>query len=92
MPLIQLEYSHLDFRVVCAMEGQKKAFVAELIENKLIVWDPKEGSELYGMGFYGKPVGIPKPKTTEFDTPLIIDLIEGLYLLERGVIKVFFRT
>lgn len=64
-------------------------FVAELVENRLVVWDPKEGSELYRMGFYGKPVGIPKPKTAEFDVPLNIDLIEGLYLLEKGHIKVF---
>jgi len=33
----------------------------EFIENFLVVWNPTEGSELYKMGFYGKPVGIPKP-------------------------------
>lgn len=61
---------------------------AELIENFLVVWDSRRGSELYKEGFYGKPVGIPKPKITEFETPLILDLMEGLYLLERGVITV----
>jgi len=61
---------------------------AELVENFLIVWDSKRGSELYQMGFYGKPLGIPKPKITEFDVPLILDLMEGLYLLEKGIIKV----
>lgn len=64
-------------------------FVAELVENRLVVWNPREGSELYGMGFYGKPVGIPKPKTEGFEAPLNLGLIEGLYLLERGLIKVF---
>ena len=61
----------------------------ELLDNYLIVWDPKEGSELYKMGYYGKPIGIPKPKIPEFDVPLILDLMEGLYLVEIGEIKVY---
>jgi len=40
------------------------------------------------MGFYGKPVGISKPKSNNFDTPLILGLIEGLYLLEKKKIKI----
>lgn len=68
---------------------KKKAFSAELLENRLVVWDTKEGSKLFGMGFYGKPVGIPKPKTAEFNVPLNIDLIEGLYLLEKELLKVY---
>jgi tRNA-intron endonuclease len=63
-------------------------FTAELIGDRLIVWDPEEGSKLYKMGYYGKPVGISKPKLLDFDVPLNIDLIEGLYLLEKGIIKV----
>lgn len=64
-------------------------FSAELLGNNLIVWDAAEGSKLYKSGFYGKPVGITKPKSAEFDVPLILDLIEGLYLLEKGAIKVY---
>ena len=60
----------------------------EFIENFLVVWDPKGGSELYKLGFYGKPLGIPKPKVTDFKVPLILDLMEGLYLMERGVIAI----
>ncbi len=67
----------------------KKSFSAELLEDRLVVWDSNEGSELFGLGFYGKPVGIPKPKTAKFDAPLNIDLIEGLYLLEKGLINVY---
>lgn len=66
----------------------KKASV-ELIENFLVVWDPEEGSDLYRNGFYGKPLGIAKPKIPEFNVPLILDLMEGLYLLEKGKITVF---
>ncbi len=60
----------------------------ELIENFLIVWNPSEGTELYGNGFYGKPLGIAKPKSPEFNVPLILDLMEGLYLLEKRMIIV----
>ncbi len=60
----------------------------EFIENFLVVWNAAEGSELYKMGFYGKPVGIPKPKIPEFNVPLILDLMEGLYLAERRIITV----
>lgn len=60
----------------------------EFIENFLIVWDPAKGSELYKLGYYGKPVGIPKPKAGYFDVPLILDLMEGLYLVEKKIITV----
>jgi tRNA-intron endonuclease len=68
---------------------KKKSYSAELLENRLVVWDAKDGSKLFGMGFYGKPVGIPKPKDAKFDAPLNIDLFEGLYLLEKGIIEVY---
>jgi len=61
---------------------------AELVEDRLIVWNPAEGSKIYKKGYFGKPVGISKPKTPEFDVPLTLDLIEGLYLLQQGEIKV----
>ncbi|MEM2308871.1 MAG: tRNA-intron lyase [Candidatus Bathyarchaeia archaeon] len=70
------------------VDGEKK-IEAEFLENFLIVWNPRDGSELYKMGFYGKPLGIPKPKSPEFNVPLILDLMEGLYLLERGIISIF---
>ncbi len=61
---------------------------AEFIENFLVVWSPEQGSELYRRGYYGKPVGIPKPKMMDFDVPLILDTIEGLYLIEKDIITV----
>jgi tRNA-intron endonuclease len=66
-----------------------KAAKVELIENFLVVWDTASGSELYRMGYYGKPLGIAKPKTPEFKVPLILDLMEGLYLAEKGTIVVY---
>jgi tRNA-intron endonuclease len=61
----------------------------ELIENFLVVWNPTEGSELYKTAYYGKPVGIAKPKVPEFDVPLILDLMEGLYLAEVKKIEIY---
>src|SRR5512136_411042 len=65
-----------------------KKVKVELIENFLVVWDSDEGSHLYKNGFYGKPLGISKPKIPEFKVPLILDLMEGLYLAEKGMITV----
>lgn len=61
------------------------AQVEVFADGRLVVWSPKESRSLYLLGFYGKPLGIAKPKE-DFDAPLILDPIEGLYLLERGVI------
>jgi len=66
-----------------------KKIEVELIENFLVVWNPANGSKLYRIGFYGKPLGIPKPKVPEFNVPLVLDLMEGLYLAEKGTIIVF---
>jgi tRNA-intron endonuclease len=56
----------------------------ELIDNFLVVWDPKDGSQLFKSGYFGKPLGIPKPKIPEFKVPLILDLMEGFFLAENG--------
>jgi len=61
----------------------------ELIENFLVVWDHTAGSQLYKTAYYGKPVGISKPKIPEFDVPLVLDLMEGLYLAEKEKIAVY---
>ncbi len=40
-------------------------------------------------GYYGKPIGIPKPKIDEINVPLILDLIEGCYLLQKSKISIY---
>ena len=62
---------------------------AEVVQDTIIVWDVERGRELYREGFYGKPLGIAKPKTADFDTPLILDIIEAVYLAERERIEVY---
>jgi len=61
---------------------------SELIENRIIIWDIEDSRKLFSYGYYGKPIGIPKPKIEEIDAPLILDLIEGLYLLENKKITI----
>lgn len=65
-----------------------KRIQVEFINNFLVVWDPALGSELYKKGYFGKPLGIPKPKIASFDVPLILDLMEGLHLAEKKEIEV----
>lgn len=64
-------------------------FTAHLIENRLIVWNTEQGSELYKIGYYGKPLGIPKPKTPEFQVPLLLDFLEGYYLKEKKLLNIY---
>ena len=65
---------------------------SELIENRIIVWDVEDSRKLFSQGYYGKPIGIPKPKIEEINVPLILDLIEGLYLLENKKITIHNRN
>ncbi|MDE1862441.1 MAG: tRNA-intron lyase [Thaumarchaeota archaeon] len=60
----------------------------ELIENRIIIWDLGESRALFIDGYYGKPIGITKPKPDEIDVPLILDLIEGYYLVEKSRLKI----
>jgi tRNA-intron endonuclease len=59
-----------------------------LIENRIVVWDVAHSKKLFGSGYYGKPLGISKPKGIEFDAPLVLDLIEGCYLVEKNRLEV----
>ena len=62
---------------------------SELVENRIIVWNVSDSKKLFSSGYYGKPIGMPKTKTEEIDVPLILDLIEGLYLLENKKISIY---
>lgn len=66
-----------------------RKILAELVGTRLIVWAPGDGVAVYRQGFFGKPVGIPKPKPDQdFTAPLVLDMMEGLFLQEKGIIKV----
>lgn len=56
-------------------------YLGQLIENRIIIQDVLESRRLFREGYYGKPLGVSKPKNFEFDSQLVLDLIEGYYLL-----------
>ncbi len=60
---------------------------ALLIGSKAVVFDVEFAKCLFGRGFFGKPVGVKKPKTTDIERPLELSLFEAAYLLEKGVIS-----
>ena len=67
-------------------------FIGQLIENRIFIHDLSESRSLFGEGYYGKPLGISKPKNNEFDSPLVLDLIEGYYLNVNNKLDVFKHT
>lgn len=44
---------------------------------------------MFSHGFYGKPVGLRKPKDVDINVPLELSLIESMYLARKGLLKVF---
>jgi tRNA-intron endonuclease len=62
--------------------------VAELLEdNRFVIWSVEKARQVYNNGFYGKPLGTPRP-TEDFDAPLLLDPVEALYLLEEKMINI----
>jgi tRNA-intron endonuclease, archaea type len=58
-----------------------------LVRNRIIVWNIECSRLLFGNGYFGKPLGIPKPKGIQFSQPLVLDLIEGYYLTLKSKLK-----
>lgn len=61
----------------------------ELVGNRIVIWDIEKARLTFKDGFYGKPLGIPKPKGADFNAPLILDLIEGFYLVKKGKLVIY---
>ena len=52
-------------------------------QNRIIIWSLRNPASLFGNGYFGKPIrDLQNIKGTEFDVPIILDLIEGCYLVE----------
>ena len=62
---------------------------ARLVGDRGIVWNPDQGMQLYEEGYYGQPVGIRKPKSSVFDKPLELSLIECVYLTQQKRLNVW---
>lgn len=61
----------------------------ELVENRIVIWDLEQSRALFSEGFFGKPLGVPKPKGTDFNSPLILDLIEAYYLAKNNRLVIY---
>ncbi len=55
-------------------------YSGQLIENRILIHDIIESRDLFSEGYYGKPLGVSKPKNFDFDSQLVLDLIEGYFL------------
>jgi len=60
-----------------------------LLESRVVILNVEEAKKIYGNGFFGKPIGVSKPKgPNDIDRPLELSLVEALYLIENSVINV----
>ncbi|MFX0014556.1 MAG: tRNA-intron lyase [Promethearchaeota archaeon] len=62
---------------------------AQVVDKNVIVWNPEQGSYIYQLGYFGKPVGIRKPKSPRFDRPLELTLLEAVFLQEKNIISIY---
>ncbi|MHA1969876.1 MAG: tRNA-intron lyase [Candidatus Hodarchaeales archaeon] len=62
---------------------------AQLANKQVIIWDSEDGSKIYQLGYFGKPVGIRKPKSPRFDRPLELTLLEAAFLQYKNLIMIF---
>lgn len=59
-----------------------------LVGIKVVILDHEQARKIFSAGYYGKPVGIRKPRSPEFNAPLELSLVEALYLVEKGILDV----
>ncbi|WP_455143447.1 tRNA-intron lyase [Candidatus Hodarchaeum mangrovi] len=62
---------------------------AYLVNKQVIIWNSDQGRYIYQQGYFGKPVGIRKPKSAFFDRPLELTLLEAAFLQETGMIIIY---
>lgn len=59
-----------------------------LVENRILISDIENSRAIFSLGYFGKPLGISKPKDNTFESPLILDVIEGCYLVDSKMLNV----
>lgn len=57
--------------------------VAQLVGPMTVVWDSVGALSLYREGYFGKPIGIRKPRSMDFKRPITLSFTESLYLAEK---------
>ncbi|MGY5864939.1 MAG: tRNA-intron lyase [Candidatus Thorarchaeota archaeon] len=74
------------------MNPETPPALASLVGDRGIVWNSEHGMRLYDEGYFGQPVGIRKPKSSVFDKPLELSLVECAYLTQEKKLKVTNQT
>lgn len=60
---------------------------AQIVGPMAVVWDPLGALSLYREGYFGKPIGIRKPRSMDFEKPIMLSFTELLYLAGAGRVK-----
>ncbi|MEM1921384.1 MAG: tRNA-intron lyase [Desulfurococcaceae archaeon] len=59
-----------------------------MLYNRVIVPNYDCANSIYWNGYYGSFLGVSKPRSRDIKAPLELSIIEAVYLLEKGVLKV----
>ena len=71
-------------------EGASLKIIGYLIDSKsIIIFDIAQAQYLYKNGFFGRPIGLRKPKSFDFQLPIQLSLFEACYLLEKGNLEIY---
>lgn len=65
---------------------------AHFTGSKIIIWNPVDGNALFRFGYYGRPVGVRKPKGAFIDRPFELTLLEALYLHQTDLITIDYNN
>jgi len=88
----EAEVSYYEIKRFTTRLEEKKApercDVAQFVGSMNVVWDTDASLSLYREGYFGKPIGIRKPRAMDFKKPITLSFIESLYLMEKGRIRV----
>mgnify|MGYP001772608103 CR=1 FL=1 len=58
--------------------------------SHVFIEDIENARKIYALGFYGKPLSLEKPRgPQDINEPLVLSLLEALYLAEKGVLEVY---
>lgn len=60
-------------------------------DERIVVWQLEGKGTTLGEAYFGKPLGIRKPRASEFQPPIELAPYEALYLQEGGQLLVFDR-
>ena len=53
------------------MQEKSRKIIGKLTRSAVVIWDYQDAQKIYSLGFFGKPVGLPRVQPNEaFHRPL----------------------